>query len=61
MLNKYSWTSRKWPPKKQRFRGCLWEVVAYKIIEPQGIFSEYRYQKIYFMKENLLHAISKLP
>ena len=29
-------------------------------IEPQGVSSEKMYEHIYFMEENLLHAISKL-
>ena len=52
MLNKYSQTPRKRPPKKQRFRGCSWEVVAYKnwttgalfwVDVPKDIFFEGEY------------------
>ena len=34
------------------------EVVAYKIIEPQGASTEKRSGHIYFMEDDLLHAIS---
>ena len=51
--------SCKQPPKMQRLSGRLREVVIYKN-RPTGVSSEKRSRHIYFMKDNLLHAMSKL-
>ena len=54
----YSRTSRKRPPKMQRLSGRLREMVVYKRrIEPQGAFSEKTPRHVYFMEDNLLHAM----
>ena len=49
---------QKRPPKMQRLCGRLWEVVVTRI-QPQGVSSEKSARHIYFMEDNLLHAISK--
>ena len=51
-------TSRKRPPKMQRFNGRLLEVVSY---ENKGYFSSRGPGKYTFnLQDNLIHAISKL-
>ena len=55
----YSRTYRKWPPKMQRLSGRSREVVVYKN-RTTGVSSERRSGHIYFMEDNLLHAISML-
>ena len=56
----YSWTSHKRPPKMQRFRGRLQEVVAYKNQTTSGPFWEEFPTHLLFGRELLLlHAISE--
>ena len=57
----YSLTSHKRPPKMQTLRIVVtngrWSPTR---IKPQGAFTKKRSGHIYFMEDNLLHAISKL-
>ena len=54
----YDRTSRKRPPKMQRLGGRLREVVVYKNRTTEAS-SKGRSRHIYFMEDNLLHAMSK--
>ena len=58
-LPNYSRTYRKQPPKMQRLSGRLREVVVYKNRTTEASSKE-RSRHIYFMEDNLLHAMSKL-
>ena len=58
-LPNYSRTYRKQPPKMQRLSGRLREVVVYKNRTTEAS-SNGRSRHIYFMEDNLLHAMSKL-